>query len=63
MADEPVILPAYVDEAGARGLVRELKPERDQAISLMCALVFEPGGHAKAIETFRPGFEAFGRAL
>jgi hypothetical protein len=63
MADEPVILPAYVDEAGARGLVRELKPERDQAISLMCALVFEPGGHAKAIETFRPGFEAFCHAM
>jgi hypothetical protein len=63
IADEPVILPAYVDEAGARGLVRELKPERDQAISLMCALVFEPGGHAKAIETFRPGFEAFCHAM
>ena len=29
----------------------------------MCALVFEPGGHAKAIETFRPGFEAFCHAM
>ncbi len=63
MADEAMILPAYVDEAGARGLVRDLKPERDQDISLMCALVFEPGGHAKAIETFTPGFEAFCRAM
>jgi hypothetical protein len=43
MTNEPVILPAYVDEAGARGLLRELKSERDQEISLMCALVFEPG--------------------
>jgi hypothetical protein len=63
MADEAVILPAYVDEAGARGLVRDLKPERDQHISIMCALVFEPNGHAKAIQTFTPGFEAFRQAM
>jgi hypothetical protein len=63
MTAEPVIFPAYVDEAGARGLLRELKSERDQEISLMCALVFEPGGHAKAIEIFRPGFEAFCQAM
>jgi hypothetical protein len=63
MTDEPVIFPAYVDEAGARGLLRELKSERDQEISLMCALVFEPGGHAKAIEIFRPGLEAFCQAM
>lgn len=63
MADEAVILPAYVDEAGAGGLVRDLKPERDEDIGLMCALVFEPSGHAKAIETFTPGFEAFCRAM
>jgi hypothetical protein len=62
MSDE-VILPAYVDETGARGLMRDLKPERDQDISLMCALVFEPDGHAKAIETFTAGFDAFCRAM
>jgi hypothetical protein len=28
MSDGTVILPAYIDEAGPRGLVRDLKPER-----------------------------------
>lgn len=60
---QPVILPAYVDEAGERGLLRELKPDRDDAISLMCALVFEPDGHAEAIKTFEPGFRAFREAM
>ena len=47
MDNETVILPAYVDEAGARGLLRDVKPGRDEDISLMCALVFDPNGHAK----------------
>lgn len=51
MADGTVIIPAYVDEAGARGLVRGLKPERDHEFGLICAVLFEPDGHAKAIHT------------
>jgi hypothetical protein len=60
---DPVVVPAYVDEAGAGGLVRGLAPERDHEISLICALVFDPDGHAKAVETFTPGFEAFCAAM
>jgi hypothetical protein len=63
MADGTVIVPAYVDEAGARGLVRELKPERDHEFGLMCAVLFEPDGHAKAIQDFTPPFEAFRNAM
>ncbi len=29
----------------------------------MCALVFEPDGHDKAVQTFTPGFEEFCRAM
>ena len=59
MADNTVIFPAYIDEAEAHGLVRELKPERDHEFGLMSALLFEPDGHAKAIQAFTPAFEAF----
>jgi hypothetical protein len=37
MDNQAVILPAYVDKAGERGLVRELTTERDEEISLMSA--------------------------
>ncbi|MGA3062773.1 MAG: hypothetical protein ABSD90_06040 [Methylocystis sp.] len=63
MADGTVILPAYIDEAGVRGLVRDLKPERDHEISVMCALLFEPDGHANAIQAFKPAFEEFRDAM
>lgn len=59
MAQNIVILPAYVDEAGARGLVRDIGAERDHEFGLMCAVLFEPEGHAKALQDFRPPFEAF----
>lgn len=62
MADGTVILPAYIDEAGARGLVRDLKPDRDHELGLMCALVFEPDGHAAAAKAFTPPFEEFRNA-
>jgi len=63
VADGTVILPAYLDEAGARGLARNLTPERDHEFGLMCALVFEPDGHAKAVQDFTPPFEAFRSAM
>ncbi len=37
MDDEAVILPAYVDEADERGLLRDLTPERDDNIGIRCA--------------------------
>jgi hypothetical protein len=50
--NEAVILPAYIDEAGARGLPRDLKPAHDQAISVTpsgvsqarSGAIFSPGG-------------------
>lgn len=59
MTDQTVILPAYVDEAGARGLVRDLTPERDGDFGLMCAVLFEPNGLADALSRFAVPFEAF----
>ena len=63
MDKAPVILPAYVDEAGARGMVRDLGPERDHEFGLMCAVLFEPDGHGKAIKDFTPPFETFRSAM
>lgn len=59
MSDTPSTLLAYIDEAGERGLVRDLTPTRDSEFGLMCALVFEPGKHERAIKAFTPGFNAF----
>lgn len=58
-SDNAVVIPAYVDEAGARGLVRDLDTSRDDEIGLMCAVLFEPDGHDKAIRAFTPSFEKF----
>jgi len=63
MASSSVILPAYIDEAEARGLVRDLMPTRDHEFGLMCAVVFEPDGHAKAVQDFTPPFEEFRKAM
>lgn len=54
-----LIIPAYVDEAGTRGLVRDLKPERDHEFGLLCALLFDPSSHDMAIQEFSPAFERF----
>jgi len=59
MADGTVILPAYIDESEARGQVRGINPERDNRFGLMCAILFEPDLHAKAIQAFMPAFERF----
>lgn len=63
MTDGTTIIPAYVDEAGARGLVRNLTPARDHEFGLMCAVLFEPDGHAKVIQNFTPSFEKFRAAM
>ena len=63
IADGTVILPAYLDEAEARGLARDLAPERDHEFGLMCALLFEPDGHAKAVQDFTPSFKSFRSAM
>lgn len=63
MTKDTVILPAYIDEAGARGKVRDLSPERDHEFGLMCAVLFDPEGHAKAIQDFTPPFEEFCNAM
>ena len=44
---------AFVDEAGARGLSRNLTDDRDAEIALVCSLVFP----ADRIDTFRARFE------
>jgi hypothetical protein len=62
MEDEPTIVPAYIDESGAGGRVRNLTTMRDHEFALVCALVFEPNGHAEAIRQFTPGFEDFRNA-
>lgn len=62
MAEEALIVLAYIDEAGARGRVRDLTEDRDHEFGLMSALVFEPSAHAEAINLFTPGFEAFRQA-
>lgn len=59
MTKETTPIPAYIDEAGARGRVRELTPARDHEFGLMCALVFAPDTHAETIQLFTPGFERF----
>jgi hypothetical protein len=63
VSDEPVILRAYVDEAGARGLVRDLAPGRDEEFGLLCAVVFPPEDHDSCIAQFTPAFEAFRDAM
>ena len=63
MTDGTVIIPAYVDEAGAKGLVRNLTPERDLEFGVMCAVLFEPDGHQRAIDLLTPSFEEFRQAM
>jgi hypothetical protein len=54
-----MLLRAYIDEAGPRCFARDLTPARDAEFGLICALVFEPGAHDRAIKAFTPGFEEF----
>jgi hypothetical protein len=63
VAAHAVILPAYVDEAGARGAVRNLAMERDHEFGLMCALLFEPDTHLQAVQKFTPAFNRFVEAM
>jgi hypothetical protein len=63
MNKDGVILPAYVDEAEARGLLRDVKPARDHEFGLMCAVLFEPDGHDAAVQEFTPPFDAFRNAM
>ncbi len=60
---DAVNISAYIDEADARGYVRDLKPERDHEIGILCALVFEPNEHENAIKAFTPAFEEFRDAM
>ena len=59
MTENTVIHPAYVDEAGARGKLRDLTVERDHEFGLMCAVLFDPETHEMAIQDFTPPFEKF----
>jgi hypothetical protein len=59
MTQETTRIPAYIDEAGARGRVRDLTPARDHEFGLICALVFAPDAHAETVQLFTPGFERF----
>lgn len=54
---------AYVDEAGARGLSRNLAPSRDNEVGLFCAVLF-PLGRIDAMRCrFVPGYERFLEAM
>lgn len=55
----PMMIPAYIDEAGARGKIRDLTSSQDANFGLLCSLVFYPHTHAEALESFREPFERF----
>lgn len=63
MANEFIVHSAYIDEAGARGKVRDLTAVRDHEFGLMSALVFSADMMDKAIERFTPGFDDFRKAM
>lgn len=50
---------AYVDEAGDKGLIRNLKQADDHKFGVMAALVFTAGMHDECVRLFTPGFEEF----
>jgi len=52
---------AFIDEAGEKGYVRKLDPQRDQAIGLLGALVFPEHRLDEFKATFAPPFERFKR--
>lgn len=50
---------AYIDEAGAKGFARNLTSDRDDAIGLMCAVVFPCDLAGEVREAYRPGYDRF----
>lgn len=54
---------AYIDEAGNRGMVRNLTSADDHKFGLMAALVFPEDMHEEAIRLFTPAFERFQNAV
>lgn len=52
----------FVDEAGARGYVRNLAPELDHGISVLCGLPIPAESLDLVREEFRPLFDRFTRA-
>lgn len=50
---------AYIDEAGNRGMVRNLTSADDHKFGLMAALVFPDDMHEEAVRLFTPAFEKF----
>lgn len=58
-SDNAIAIPAYIDEAEARGLLKDLQAARDDDFGLMCAVLFEPERHDLAIQAFTPAFERF----
>ena len=55
---DPDIL-AFIDESGARGYSRNLGPDRDPEIGLMCALLFPAEHIEKYCDAFLPGYKRF----
>ena len=53
---------AYIDEAGAKGLVRNLTEADDNKFGLMTAILFPAALHDEAVAKFTPGFEKFSAA-
>ena len=52
---------AFIDEAGEKGLVRNLSTGRDQELGLLCSLVFPFDRIAEFQAAFAPPFERFKR--
>lgn len=50
---------AYIDEAGAKGFSRNLTPERDDEIGLICAVLYPADRVDEMREAYRAGFDAF----
>jgi hypothetical protein len=50
---------AFIDEAGEKGFVRNLDPQRDHAVGLVGALVFPEHRLEEFRSAFSPPFERF----
>lgn len=54
---------AYLDEAGAKGYVRNLAPEKDDEIALLCSIVVPTGVLEEVRAAIAPFFDDFKKAM
>lgn len=63
-APEPAVADviAFVDESGPRGRLRDLTPDKDDGVSVLCALPIRAEHVERAREAIRPAYEMFASA-